>query len=160
MQSCDVFHTQHANSLLLLIYVQVQCDLAITRNTCVNVCLLNCLNLFLKYKIGWTFCVCVCGLDLNAWHFSCWEMILRAWNVVWIFGWVACLIAFISVFSLLWKTVFKQSQYLLTARLSIKPFEFLFLIVVIAISNHRGFWDLVSIASWSIKEVSICSVNA
>ena len=31
------FHTQHANSLLLLIHVQVQCDLAITRNTCVNV---------------------------------------------------------------------------------------------------------------------------
>ena len=44
------FHTQHANSLLLLIYVQVQCDLAITRNTCVNVCSLNCYNLFLKYK--------------------------------------------------------------------------------------------------------------
>ena len=39
-------------SLLLLIHVQVQCDLAITRNTCVNVCSLNCLNLFLKYKIG------------------------------------------------------------------------------------------------------------
>ena len=39
-------------SLLLLIHVQVQCDLAITRNTCVNVCSLNCLNLILKYKIG------------------------------------------------------------------------------------------------------------
>ena len=38
-------------SLLLLIHVQVQCDLAITRNTCVNVCPLNCLDLFLKYKI-------------------------------------------------------------------------------------------------------------
>ena len=38
-------------SLLLLIHVQVQCDLAITRNICVNVCSLNCLNLFLKYKI-------------------------------------------------------------------------------------------------------------
>ena len=46
------FHTQHANSLLLLIHVQIQCDLAITRNTCVNICSLNCLNLFLKYKIG------------------------------------------------------------------------------------------------------------
>ena len=45
------FHTQDANSLLLLIHVQVQCDLAITRNTCVNICSLNCLNLFLKYKI-------------------------------------------------------------------------------------------------------------
>ena len=39
-------------SLLLLIHVQVQCDLAITRNTYVNVCLLNYLDLFLKYKIG------------------------------------------------------------------------------------------------------------
>ena len=39
-------------SLLLWIHMQVQCDLAITRNTCENVCSLNCLNLFLKYKIG------------------------------------------------------------------------------------------------------------
>ena len=46
------FHTQHTNFSLLLIHVQVQCDLAITKNTCVNICSLNCLNLFLKYKIG------------------------------------------------------------------------------------------------------------
>ena len=46
------FHTQHANSLLLLIHVQVQCDLAITRNTGVNIYSLNYHNLFLKYKIG------------------------------------------------------------------------------------------------------------
>ena len=47
------FHTQLTNSLLLLIHVQVQCDLAITRNTCVNnICSLNYLNSFLKYKIG------------------------------------------------------------------------------------------------------------
>ena len=47
-------------SLLLLIHVQVQYDLIITRNTCVNTCSLNCLNLFLKYKIGQTCLVCVC----------------------------------------------------------------------------------------------------
>ena len=47
-------------SLLLLIHVQVQCDLAITRTIYVNVCSLNYLNLFLKYKIGQTCCVCVC----------------------------------------------------------------------------------------------------
>ena len=35
-------------SLLLLIHVQVQCDLAITSSTCVNVYSLNCLDLFLK----------------------------------------------------------------------------------------------------------------
>ena len=46
-------------SLLLLIYVQVQCDLAITRFTCVDVYSLNCLDLFLKYKIGSTYLVCV-----------------------------------------------------------------------------------------------------
>ena len=45
------FYTQHTNSLLFLIHVQVQCDLAITRNTCVNIYSLNCLNLFLKYKL-------------------------------------------------------------------------------------------------------------
>ena len=47
-----MFHTQHANSLLLLIHMQVQYDLAIIGDTCVNICLLNSLNLFLKYKIG------------------------------------------------------------------------------------------------------------
>ena len=39
--------------------------------------------------------------------FSCWEMILGAQNVVWIFGWVTCLIAFMSVFFSSWKIVFK-----------------------------------------------------
>ena len=48
-----IFFTHNTQySLLLLIYVQVQCDLAITRNTYVNVCSLNCLDLFLKYKIS------------------------------------------------------------------------------------------------------------
>ena len=45
------FHTQHENSLLLLIHVQVQCDLAITRNTCVNICSLNCLNSFFRINL-------------------------------------------------------------------------------------------------------------
>ena len=50
-------------SLLLLIHVQVQYDLVITRNTCVSLCLLNCFNLFLKYelvRLVWCVCVCVC----------------------------------------------------------------------------------------------------
>ena len=55
-----MFHTQHAYTLLLLIHVQAQCDLAITGDTCVNMCSLNCFNLFLKRKIGQTCCVCVC----------------------------------------------------------------------------------------------------
>ena len=58
LTKCFTHNTQY--SLLLLIHVQVQCDLVITRNTCVNVCSLNYLNLFLKYKIGKTCCVCVC----------------------------------------------------------------------------------------------------
>ena len=38
--------------------------------------------------------------------------ILKVQNVVWIFGWVVCFIAFISVFFPYWKTIFKQSRYL------------------------------------------------
>ena len=53
MQSCDIFFTYNTQySFLFLIYVQIQCDLAITSFTCVNVCSLNCLDLFLRYKIG------------------------------------------------------------------------------------------------------------
>ena len=62
MQSCDVFHTQHVIFFAILIHVHIQCDLAITSFTCVNVCSLNCLDLFLKYKIGQTCLVCVCVL--------------------------------------------------------------------------------------------------
>ena len=56
-----IFFTHNTQySLLFLIHVQEQCNLAITRFTCVNVCSLNCLVLFLKYKIGQTCLVCVC----------------------------------------------------------------------------------------------------
>ena len=101
-------------SLLLLIHVKVQCDLAITKFTCVNVCSLNCLDLFLKYKFGLVcVCVCVCVFGIHVLKNYCWEMILKVQNVVWIFGWVACFIAFISVFFPSWKTVFKLSWHLL-----------------------------------------------
>ena len=60
MQFCNVFHTQHAIVFATLDTRAGTIDLAITRNTYVNVCSLNCLNLFLKYKIGLTYCVCVC----------------------------------------------------------------------------------------------------
>ena len=43
-------------------------------------------------------------------------MILKVQNVVGIFGWVACFIAFISVFFPYWKTIFKQSRYLAICR--------------------------------------------
>ena len=45
IQSYDVFTHNTQYSLLFLIHVQIQCDLAITSFTCVNVCSLNCLNL-------------------------------------------------------------------------------------------------------------------
>ena len=53
MQSCDIFFTYNTQySLLFLIYVQIQCDLAITSFTCGNVCSINYHDLFLKYKIS------------------------------------------------------------------------------------------------------------
>ena len=52
-------------SLLFLIHVQIQCDLAITSFTCVNVCSLNCLDLFFKYKIGQTCLVCVYVFEIH-----------------------------------------------------------------------------------------------
>ena len=52
MQSCDVFHTQHAIFFATLDTCASTMCLAITRFTCVNVCSLNCLDSFLKYKIG------------------------------------------------------------------------------------------------------------
>ena len=45
IQFYDVFTHNTQYSLLFLIHVQIQCDLAITSFTCVNVCSLNCLNL-------------------------------------------------------------------------------------------------------------------
>ena len=53
MQSCDVFsHTTHN----ILCYFWYMCKYNVIWPsqdfTCVNVCSLNCLNLFLKYKIG------------------------------------------------------------------------------------------------------------
>ena len=60
-----IFFTHNTQySLLFLIHVQIQCDLAIISFTCVNVCSLNCLDLFLKYKIGQTCFVCVCILEI------------------------------------------------------------------------------------------------
>ena len=45
MQSSNVFHTQHTIFFAILDTCVIQCDLAITSFTCVNVCSLNCLNL-------------------------------------------------------------------------------------------------------------------
>ena len=57
-------------------------------------------------------CVCVCVFGIHVLKNCCWKMILKVQNVVWIFGWVACFIAFVSVFFLSWKTDFKLSRHL------------------------------------------------
>ena len=54
MLSCKIFtHNMQLFATLdtLDTIVHVQCDLAITRNTCGSILLLNCLNLFLKIKL-------------------------------------------------------------------------------------------------------------
>ena len=52
IQSCDIFYTQHAIFFATPNTCASTMWIAITRFTCVNVCSLNCLDLFLKYKIG------------------------------------------------------------------------------------------------------------
>ena len=144
------FHTQHTNSLLLLIHVQVQCDLVITRNTCVDVYSINCHNLFLKYKIGLTCLVCMCMcMCVGSWmlfFFFFWLLLLRD-----VFESLTCwldvclnslLVAFISMcFSTLWKTHFLQARQLLDRFLSIEPLRLPFLTKVNAISIHWAFWN-------------------
>ena len=146
MHSYNVFTHNMQNSLLLLIHVQVQCDLTITWNTCVNVCSLNCLNLFLKYKIGQTclVCVCVCVFwIMNALHF----FLLRDG-----FESLTCrlnpclsslLVAFIFMCFSSLKNLFSSSsiasRQILNRFTSIKPLFLLVSIEVSVISIHRDF---------------------
>ena len=67
-------------------------------------------------------CVCVCFWDPCAQNFLDWETILRDFCVDWIFGWVVCWIAFISVFftsrKLFWKAGSTSPRYLAICRAS------------------------------------------
>ena len=118
MQSYDVLSYTTCN---ILCYFWYMCRYnVIWPSQCVNVCLLNCLNLFLKYKIGWAcfvcvcVCVCVCfGIKmLNIFFFVerwFWEFKMLFGSLVELHVWLqSCL-----CFSLLWKTFFKQSRQLL-----------------------------------------------
>ena len=87
-----------------------------------------------------------------------WKDQERSWEneakiVVWIFGWAACLIAFIFVFFSSWKTVFKQSRQLLDTSRQLGYLS----------SSLASFYcnlDSSSIAPRSIKKVSVSSINA
>ena len=114
IQSCDVFTHNTQYSLLILIHVHVQCDLVVTRFTHVNVCPLNYLNLFLKYKIDQTCLVCVCVFwDQNAYHFfdeRCFERSKCCLD-----PWLSCMFncIHVCVFLFIEKLFLKQSQQLL-----------------------------------------------
>ena len=140
-------------SLLLLIHVQVQCYLAITRFTCDNLCLLNCLNLFLKYKIGWAcfvcVCVCVCfGIKMLIFllrdDFESLKCCLDPW--------LSCMLdcIHIYVFPFLknyFKATLTDPQHLSTPGLSVELFSWF-----LSQSQH------LSIARWINRE-SFCPLN-
>ena len=100
-------------SLLPLIHQQVQCNLTITRNTFFNVCSLNCINLFLNYKIGQTCLMCVCVFWIYEHEIflvkRCFES-LKCCLDLWLYSMLDCI--HIRVFLFL-KNCFKQSRQLL-----------------------------------------------
>ena len=135
--------------LLFLIHVQIQCDLAITSFTCVNVCSLNCLNLVFEIQ-NWLdlFSVCVCVF----WRSLCskfldWETILRDYWVDWIIGWVVCWIAFIFVFFSSRKTVLKSWLDTFSMPCYLSSFSSLFLNAISTPPRHLV--DRSSFCSWN-----------
>ena len=137
------------NSLLLLIHVQVQCDLVITRNTCVNVCSLNCLDLFLKYKIGYTCCVCVCVcvcLDPKCFTFSLlWDVFksLKCWLDLWLSSLLDCIHLCFFSFS---KNCFYQAWQLFNRSQQIAIYQDTWTVFSRQILSHllsiEAFWNL------------------
>ena len=156
MQSCDVFTHNTQNSLLLLIHMQVHCDLVITRNTCVNVYSLNCLDLFLKYKIDQTCFVCVCVF----WIYECFAFFLlrdifeslKCCLDLWLISLLDCIYLYVFFISL--KNYFRQAQQFLDRQLSIETLGLLFSIDLNAFLIHRSFLEFVSIASRQILDPS------
>ena len=155
MHSCDVF--THKNSLLLLIHVQVQCNLAITRDTCVIVYSLNCLNLFLKYKISQTClvcvfacacaCVCVCVLDHECFAFFLLRDVFKSLTCcldLWLSSLLNCI--YLYVFFLSLKKCFLSSlaasRQILDRLLSVETLGLLFLKNLITSSIHRAIQNL------------------
>ena len=101
-----IFFTHNTQySLQLLIHVHVQCDLAIARFTCVNICSLNCFNFFLKYKIGLTcfvyvfvFGIYVLKIVVERWF---WELNMLIGSLVELHTWLHSYLCFFLLEKLL-----------------------------------------------------------
>ena len=130
-------------SLLVLIHVQVQCDLAITRNTCVNVCSLNYLNLFLEYKIGQTCLVFVCFGSMCLTLFLLRDDFesLKCYLDLWLSSMFNCIHIFVFLF---FEKLFLSnlniflmaSRQLSTDKLSIETLQLLFIAFSIALVSQ------------------------
>ena len=147
MHPCNVFTHNTQNFLLLLIHVQVQCDFAITRDTCVDVYSLNCLDLFLKYKIGQTCLVCVRVLDHECFAFFLLRDVFESLKFcldLWLSSLLDCI--HFCVFFLSLKNCFLSSsttsRQIFDRLLSIETLVFLFSIDLIVSSIHRAIWNL------------------
>ena len=151
---CNLMLFSHI-SLLLLIYVQVQCDLAITRNTCVNVCSLNCLDLFLKYKIGQTCLVYVCVFGSYMLCIFLLRDVFESFKCCLDF-WLSSLLDYIHicVFPLFEKPVFIKLDNFQTNNYPSRPLGFFFSTDLNASSIHRSFLEFVSITSRQILNPS------
>ena len=134
-------------SLLLLIHVQVQYDLAITRNTCVNVCSLNCLNLFLKYKIGFSACVCFGIFMLNIFIVKkCfWEVKMLFGSLVELHVWLHSCLCFFLLEKMFLSNLDSSSTPLDTW-LIYRALQFLFIAILIA--------------PWSIEKAFVSLIDA
>ena len=120
-----IHNTQY--SLLLLIQVQVQCDLAITRFTCVNVCSLNCLEIWNWLDL---FCVCVCVcvcFEIKMLNFFLLRNIFESWK--WCLDpWLSCMFNGIHIYVFLslkncFKATLTDPRHLLIPGLSFELFS-------------------------------------
>ena len=82
--------------------------------------------------------MCVCVFRIHVFKNCCREMFLRIQNVIWIFGYVACLIAFISVFFPSWKIVFKKYRHLLDTWPICRDLKLCLITISIAVSTASG----------------------
>ena len=97
MQSCDIFHTQHAIFFAILDMCKYNVIWPSHGFTCVNVCSLNCLDFFLKYK-NWLdlLCVCVCVFLRSMCLKFLWRDVFES-LIGWFDHWLSCMLDCIHV---------------------------------------------------------------